>query len=97
MTAPFQLQQERARRHVLGAALRIAPAPAPAKFLAQSGPAPVRVINQQITDQPDVRAAHLAPLHDHDACHGSYGTTRTPSESSTKTDVFVVAFGGGII
>jgi hypothetical protein len=84
VTAPFQLQQERARRHILGAALRIAPAPASAKFLAQSGPAPVRMLNQQIPDQFDVRAAHLAPLHDHDACHGSYGTTRIPFESAQK-------------
>ena len=96
VAAPFQLQRERARRHVLGTALRIAPSPAAAKFLAQAGPAPLGMLNQQIPDQFDVRAAHLAPLHDHDdACHGSYGTTRTPFESSTKISVFAVAFVGG--
>ena len=41
---------------------------------------------------PQRRSRCRAPLHDHDACHGSYGTTRTPSEFSTKINVFVLAF-----
>ena len=35
--------------------------PSAAKFLAQSGPAPLGILKQQIPDQFDVRADHACP------------------------------------
>jgi hypothetical protein len=53
------------------------------------------ILGQQTPDQTDVRAAHRAPLHDHDdACHGSYDTALTPSEFSPKNELISVALGG---
>ncbi len=36
----------------------------------------------RLADQTEIRAAHLAPLQNHDACHGSQSTANTPAESS---------------
>ncbi len=92
VAGPFPCQQPRARRHLCGPALRMAPVPAPAEFFAQAGPAPRGWLGQQIADQTEIRAAHLAPLQNHDACHGSQSTANTPAESSEK--LFCCARGG---
>ena len=42
-----------------------------------------------------IRVGHLAPLQNHDLCHGAKGTANTPTEFSPKNKLFSVAFEGG--
>jgi len=81
MAGAFQRQQQRARRHVLGTPLGVAPAPPTAQLFADARAAPRGMLGEQRPDQLDVRVARVAPLQDPDACHGPYSTTHTRSES----------------
>ena len=92
---PLQFQQQCAAGHVLELATRVAPVPAAAQFLAQWRAAPRRVRGQQSADQFDIRVGHLAPLQNHDLCHGAKSTANPPTESSPKNELLSVAFGGG--
>ena len=69
MPRPFQFQQQRARRHVLWAALRVTPVPTRAQFPAQARAIPFGMRVQQAANRPHVRLVEPPPLYDHDACH----------------------------
>ena len=80
----FQLQQQRAGRHVLDPALRVTPVPAVATFNAEPRPAPVRVFVEQSPDQTDVSTIQLPPLHHHNARHATQDAACISLSSAKK-------------
>ena len=96
MSGPLQFQQQRARRHVFGVALGVAPVPARAQFTAQARAVPVGLLGK-LTAQPlDVRGFDLSPLHDHDACH-AHTVRQTPrlSPAPKNFNFFSACVSGG--
>ena len=84
MSGAFQLQQQRAGRHVLDPALRVTPVPAVAKFNAEPRPAPVRVFVEQSPDQTDVSTIQLTPLHHPNTRHATQDAACIPLSSAKK-------------
>ena len=96
VSGAFQLEQQRASRHVLDPALRVAPVPAVAKLNAELRAAPLRMFAEQSPDQTDVRAVQLPPLHDHNTRHATQGAPGVPL-SPAKNNIFFAGARGGKI
>ena len=92
MSRPFQLQQQGARRHVLGLAFRVTPVPASAQFPTQTRAIPVRMRPQQAANRPHVRLVEpppcmtmtLAMLKQYDKRRGEFSKNNRNGSEAVK-------------
>ena len=91
LSGPFQLQEQRARGHILGPALGVTPVPARAQFAAQARAVPVGIRAEQAANQIEVRLANCSPLNDLDAGHAPQITASAAAEYSRKRESFSLA------
>ena len=86
-SAPFELEQQRARRHVLELTRRIIPIPEPRQLLADPASVPLRIPRNQRTHLLDLLLADVASLNDAGCEHFPDVALRNP-ESSEKSALF---------
>ena len=67
---PLELEQQRARGHILGTARSVAPIPERTQLATQPCAVPLGMRLEESTNPFDIRSVEFPPLHDHDACHG---------------------------